>query len=143
MKAVFQVKRAAVPALSACLLLSTSGCMSAEYRALGCAGRVQIGMTAEEVEKELGKPAVREYRAGKGAGEVWTCKYSAGVDPRPHHVLMKSLALALLILMVAAAASASGSHSGLGFLSGPDESASVVILFDADTGRVRWVALGQ
>jgi hypothetical protein len=65
-------------ALGSALLLSSTGCVTAERRANRQWNRVSLGMTREAVELELGEPDSREERAGQ---ETWHFSYGPRLDP--------------------------------------------------------------
>jgi hypothetical protein len=64
--------------LSSCFLLSSTGCITAERRANRHWNRVGVGMTREDVQKELGEP---DYLAVGAGQETWHYSYGSRPDP--------------------------------------------------------------
>lgn len=72
------MRRAIALALAGTLLLSSTGCVTAERRANHRLNRIAMGMTREMVEQELGGPDSRSVDAGR---ETWHYSYGSVPDP--------------------------------------------------------------
>jgi outer membrane protein assembly factor BamE (lipoprotein component of BamABCDE complex) len=72
------MRKALLLSLIGSLLLSSSGCVTAERRANRQLNRIAVGMTRDEVEAELGDPDSRAVVEGR---ETWHYSYGSRPDP--------------------------------------------------------------
>ena len=110
--------RAFTLALSALLLVATSGCRSGPGRARSHRDLVQAGMSPEEVQGALGEPVDRWVKEDGGTS-VWLYRYRAGSGSNIFGVIVGLVLISALVLLVVAAASSGGGRGcNLGGFSG-------------------------
>ena len=98
--------RSVACALSVCVMLSASGCYTAQEYAADSGARIEPGMSMEEVAYRLGDPDL-VLKGDPGTDTEWVYRYEGGATTVAY-VFLAILVVVLVVFLVAASAKGGG-----------------------------------